>query len=154
MALFIRLLISLPTGFRWYRASRGSSIRALEGHWHTTNTLGGALFYGRLSLLTAACIATSFAIIDGPLLQKASTVRSATMTNDVTLNLKLLPEVPSGWSGWYISHEIWYNNDAWFAVRDWTLDTPIKFQVPECKGIVSTTQLPSLIIGHADLQLL
>lgn len=121
-------------------------LTAGRSHWHTTNTLGGALFYGRLSLLTAACIATSFAIIDGPLLQRASAVRSATVTNDVTLHLQLLPELPSGYSGHYQSHEIWYRESAYWALTNWTLDKPIHFHVPECQGSVSATLCFSLVL--------
>jgi hypothetical protein len=122
----------------WYRASRGASVPALESHWHITNTLGGALFYGKLSLLTAACIATSFAIVDGPLLQRASTVQLATVTNNITLYLTLLPELPTGFSGKYVNHEIWYTKHSWYTVKDWTQDTSIPLNVPECTGTVST----------------
>ena len=101
-ALALARAQAIPVSW-WYRASRGASVRALESHWHTTNTLGGAFLYGKLSLLTAACIATSFVIIDGPLLQKASTVKLATITNDVTLHLDLRPELPTGISAAYVS---------------------------------------------------
>lgn len=124
---------------RWYRASRGASVKALESHWHTTNTLGGAIYYGKMSLLTLACIAASLAIVDGPLLQKASTVRSATVTKPVTLNLKLIPELPTGFSANYTHHEIWWTNDGWFDLSNWTLGMPIDYKVPECTGTVSQT---------------
>jgi hypothetical protein len=121
----------------WYRASRGASIKALEGHWHTINTVGGAFFYGKISILTAACIVTAFAIVDGPLLQKASSVRLTTTTNNITLNLQVLPELQTGFSANYWDHEIWWNEDAFYVLRNWTYNKPIPYPVPECQSPVS-----------------
>ncbi len=55
-----------------------------------------AIFYLRCpSLLNVSTIAMSFIIIDGALLQRASTVIVGEVTTNVTLNLSLSPELPS-----------------------------------------------------------
>ena len=51
-----------------------------------------------VSLLNLACISASFVVIDGPLLQKASTVVRATELRPVTMDLRLVPELPNGFS--------------------------------------------------------
>lgn len=48
-----------------------------------------------LSVLNIACIAAAIVVIDGPLLQRASSVTRATQTTNVTLDLQLLPEIPA-----------------------------------------------------------
>jgi hypothetical protein len=61
----------------WNRALRGSTIRRLHYDWRAGTTLRGALLSGRhMGLLGVACIASTFVAVDGPLLQRASTVIS------------------------------------------------------------------------------
>lgn len=52
-----------------------------------------------MSLLNIACIAGALAVIDGPFLQRASTVVPAEKIAPVTLNVTLMPEIPTGFTG-------------------------------------------------------
>ena len=52
-----------------------------------------------VSLLSLACIASALVIIDGPLLQRASTVARVEQTRNVTVELQMAEELVSGFSG-------------------------------------------------------
>ena len=69
--------------------------------------------------------------------QKASSVQLATTANNVTLNLQVLPELQTGFSANYWDHEIWWNEDAYHVLRNWTYNKPIPYPVPECQSPVS-----------------
>ena len=85
----------------WYRASRGSTLTTLHYDWRSGTTLRGALTAGRRTgLLSLACIFSTVAIIDGPLLQRASTVRSASVQGSaVNLRVGIAPEIPTDYTG-------------------------------------------------------
>ena len=51
------------------------------------------------NLLALACICVTFVAIDGPLLQKSSTVRLGLSKQAITLNVSITPEMPAYWSG-------------------------------------------------------
>ncbi|KAF2484919.1 hypothetical protein BDY17DRAFT_93733 [Neohortaea acidophila] len=90
----------------WRRASKGSTIARLQSDWRAGTMLRGALTAGRQTgLLGLACIFATIVMIDGPLLQRASTV--ATIPNPATalLNISMAPELPRGYSGAWISSE-------------------------------------------------
>lgn len=52
-----------------------------------------------MSLLNMACIAGALVAVDGPFLQRASTVRTAEIVSPVNLNVTLMPELPTGFTG-------------------------------------------------------
>jgi len=94
--------------------------------------------YGRhVSILTLACIAVSFVIIDGPLLQRASTVVAAETTKTVMLDLRLPAELPSAFSGAYLNHEFGYTPLSYKTCTDFTQGVPVPLNATECKGTVS-----------------
>lgn len=122
----------------WYHASRGGTIRSLERQWDVSHSLVRAVLYSRhMSILNIACIAASFVIIDGPLLQRASSVVPAMVTSEVNLQLVLPPELPRGFSGTYYHFQVWETKDYWHTSEDWTKDSPISFNAPACNGSVS-----------------
>lgn len=55
--------------------------------------------------LIIASIACTLVVIDGPLLQRSSSVHVAIANNPVTLNFTISPEVPRGFAGWYGPNE-------------------------------------------------
>ncbi|OQO02797.1 hypothetical protein B0A48_11080 [Cryoendolithus antarcticus] len=84
----------------WYQASKGATIRALEQRWQIGSSVSQAVRYGRrLTWTTGVAILVAVMIVDGPLLQRASKVVSATQTSMVELNISLAPELPTGFSG-------------------------------------------------------
>lgn len=59
-----------------------------------------ALFAGRqFNALALACLCATFVAIDGPLLQRASTVNLIVPNTSVPLQVSISPEVPSYWTG-------------------------------------------------------
>lgn len=122
----------------WYHASKGGSIRALERHWEINNSVGRALFYARhLSLLNLACIAVSLAVIDGPFLQRASTVVLTRQTTNVTLNILLPAELPTGFSGYYQHHVLTPTPETNATSVEFLHHDAIRLNVSGCDGRVS-----------------
>ena len=86
----------------WYRAISGSTLAKLHWDWRAGTTLVGALTSGRhIGLLGLACIASTFVVIDGPLLQRASTVIPAPVDKPILLNISMTPQIPRGYTGYW-----------------------------------------------------
>lgn len=84
----------------WYRASRNSSLTKLHYDWRAGTTLRGALTSGRhIGLLGLACTASTLVVVDGPLLQLASTVRPGKIDRPVPLNVTMAAQIPTGFTG-------------------------------------------------------
>jgi hypothetical protein len=60
-----------------------------------------ALTAGRhFNLLALACLTATFVVMDGPLLQRASTVHLGTSDRAFNLSVSITPEIPAYWTGW------------------------------------------------------
>ncbi|KAK4897559.1 hypothetical protein LTR27_004703 [Elasticomyces elasticus] len=120
----------------FYRASKGSTIRTLERQWEASDSLMHALLQGRnMNIVAVAAILVALMIVDGPLIQRASTVVVATQSNMVTLNFTLAPEVPRGLSGNWQYDNLVQSNAAIEVAQDWTAKSLIPFTVdPPCAG--------------------
>ena len=129
----------------WYKASRGGTVRALERHWEINNSVIRAIFHSRhMSLLNIACLAGSFVIIDGPLLQRASTVVPATLSMDVTMNIPLPAELPTGFSGFYEQHILWENDMSTRVGLGYLHHDAIHLNTSGCEGKVRQTRFDAL----------
>lgn len=127
---------SVPISW-WYHASRGSSIRALERHWEINNSVARAIFHSRhLSLLNLACVAVSLAVIDGPFLQRASTVVLTTRTTNVILEIPIPGELPTGFCGYYQDHVLNQTPQGNATIVEFLHREPIKLDVAGCDGRV------------------
>lgn len=88
----------------WLRAMRGSSLTQLHRNWRAGITMGGAITSGRhMGLIGVACLASTFVSIDGPLLQKGSTIGlSQISAPPINLNVTMAQELPRDLNGgWY-----------------------------------------------------
>lgn len=86
----------------WCKALRGSSFKQLHYDYRAGTTLGGALTSGRYTgILGVACIAATLVVVDGPLLQRASTVKSASVDQPIPLNVTMAAQVPTEYTGWW-----------------------------------------------------
>ena len=99
-ALYGALAQAAPIAW-WNKAVEGSTIRDLELEWEAGQSLPRAVIKclraGRfVGLLNIASLATALVLIDGPLLQRASTVRLTTLSTNTHLNISLSPELPRG----------------------------------------------------------
>ena len=102
---------------------RGSGLAKLHYDWRAGTTLRGAITSGRhLGLLGLACIFSTIVVIDGPLLQRASTVMSAPKEpSPVPLDVTIAPELPTDWSGWRVD-----NKDFGLqGIQSWEFNTTI-----------------------------
>lgn len=137
-ALHLARAQAIPVSW-WYQAAQGRTIRVLERQWEVSQSLMRALLHSRhMSLVTIACICTSFVIIDGPLLQRASSVVPATTQSNVTLHVVLPPELPKGFSGFDHDNQIWFSKAFWQSSQEWMKNTAITLSAPECDGTVRT----------------
>ncbi|KAK4923562.1 hypothetical protein LTR49_009275 [Elasticomyces elasticus] len=119
----------------WYRASRGSTIKDLERNWEVGHSLVLALHHNiHMGFPGFATIVVALMIIDGPLLQRATTVDVVTSTKNVTLALNLSPEVPNGFSGYGQYHTLNTSSSAISVSVDWKNRAPIHLDIQPCNG--------------------
>ena len=85
----------------WYHAIRGSSVRKLHNQWASGDGFWSALSSGRhFNLVSLASIATTLVVIDQPLIQRASTVISASISRPANVTAHIAPEIPWGYTGY------------------------------------------------------
>ncbi|KAK5689818.1 hypothetical protein LTR97_012577 [Elasticomyces elasticus] len=127
----------------FYRASKGTTILGLERTWEASYSVVHAISQGRnTSLVAIAAILVALMIVDGPLLQRSSTVVVATQSNMMTVNFTLTPEVPKGLSGLWQFQNIIISNAAIQVGQDFTLKSPIALAVnPPCLGLCAAKLL-------------
>ncbi|KAK5681425.1 hypothetical protein LTS10_005955 [Elasticomyces elasticus] len=84
-------------------------------------------------------IIVALMIVDGPLLQRATTVHSAVRTENITLSLLLAPELPTGFSGVSQNGALDLSYGAMQVSEDWKNKVPIELNVQPCNGTCATT---------------
>ena len=111
------------------------SVQALERHWQVSRGVAQAVVHsGHLSLLIIACIAAACVVIDGPLLQRASSVVRATQTTDTTLEVVLPPELPLGFTGTLYRDVLTQTMASKTFLRDHLTKAPMHLNItPACK---------------------
>jgi hypothetical protein len=125
----------------WYQASRseGVTIRGLDRQWKASFFVSHALRSAWFTRSTsAATLLVALMIIDGPLLQRASSVIVAKQSQVVGLALQLSPELPIGFSGIVQpgTDGLVLTDDVVGACNDWMNKSPIPMSTtPLCKGI-------------------
>lgn len=88
----------------WSRAMHGSTVADLHQTWRAGSSLFGAIASGRnIGLLGTATIFSTLITVDGPLLQRSTTVHSVPFHHDhqVSLEVSMVPEIPHGLGGWW-----------------------------------------------------
>lgn len=92
------------------------------------------------SLLNIACIAGALVVIDGPFLQRASTVVPAQKTSALTLNITLMPELPTGFTGTIQYGEVNSPVAELNLLPQYATHTPMLLDYsPECDGACHAT---------------
>lgn len=132
----------------WYRAFRGSTIKKLERQWEVGNSFASAIRHSRkhVSNASIASLALTLFIIDGPLLQRASTIGPGTRSSQVTLELMLAPEIPTGFSGYWYEQGFISSPHSLDVVRGWMHKDPIMMDVKGCDGVCTgTVQGPGVV---------
>ena len=85
----------------WLRALRGTTLGQIQRDWSYGLYVWRAIVSGRhCSLLALACVCATLVAMDGPLLQRASSVRVVVPNSPVTLSVSVSPEIPSYSTGY------------------------------------------------------
>jgi hypothetical protein len=138
----------------WYEATKGSTLERLELQWRASFLVSHAVRSAhRTTVISAATLLVALMIIDGPLLQRASSVVVATQSKAMSLSTLLTPELPTGFSG-QILPERNIETD-WAAVMtgdQWMRNTPIILpSSPACGGTcVAKLNAPGMTKGACN----
>ena len=119
----------------WYYASRGSTLHQLQAHWEASQGFFRACMNARHArLIAVATIGSVLVAVDGPLLQKASSVMSKTQTRPTTLQILLTPELPTGWSGVRDINGIQSSMAADMVLNEYLSNSTVTGSFSGCKG--------------------
>ncbi|MCJ1245167.1 hypothetical protein MMC30_002368 [Trapelia coarctata] len=123
----------------WSKALEGGDVNDLHRYWSYGTSLGAAALSGRsFNKVALACLLTSSLAVNGPLLQRASTVATKQYTTviPVSANLSTSP-LPAGFSGIYMTQEnkISMLTPAFANIsRDYASRAPIMTRNTGCSG--------------------
>lgn len=129
----------------WWRRSlkEGTTVNDLHRYWNYGNSLWAASTSGRhFNLVALASILAAFAPINGPLLQRASTVTNQPVQGQVTLSASMAPELPDGYSGTITGRLVsvaLLSPSFTSVMREYTNRAAIKMSSTGCDGICHTT---------------
>ena len=83
----------------WGKVLGGGTLRELHQHWDYGTSIWASLSAGRnINFIAIASILVTGAIIDGPLLQRASSVRQRTLQSSVPIAASIAPQLPKGYT--------------------------------------------------------
>jgi hypothetical protein len=117
----------------WRKALRGGTLYDLSRYWESGDSILAAATPGRgFNLVALATILAQTAYLDGPLLQKASTVVSVSFTRKVNVTALIAKELPYGYTGLWPSMVM----DLIFSqiLTDYNTRTPITTNFTGCNG--------------------
>ncbi|ERF74689.1 hypothetical protein EPUS_00819 [Endocarpon pusillum Z07020] len=144
----IMLHFALTEGARvawWRQAMKGKNkLGDLHRYWDFANNLWAATTSGRyFNLIAMACIFTAIAPINGPLLQRASTVKEASSASEpITVKLAVATSLPDGFSG-YLSGRSYvvsaYTQNFTPVVQDYYNQRENRMNDTGCVGKCSAT---------------
>lgn len=87
----------------WGKALRGGTLYDLSRYWESGDSILGAIKSGRgFNVVAVATVIASAIVIDGPLLQQASTIVSKPIVTTVNVTAPIAQEMPYGYTGgWF-----------------------------------------------------
>ncbi|KZF24777.1 hypothetical protein L228DRAFT_281818 [Xylona heveae TC161] len=125
----------------WYKALRGGTVGDLHRIWKF-ETLWACICAGRhFNIIALATILVSVAVIDGPLLQRASTVGTSQFSQSVTLDLPIAQQLPTGYTSMMlgrVNYPAVLNAPFAQILQDYSQRKPITVDAG-CNGTCSTT---------------
>ena len=91
----------------WIKAIRGTNLEAMHRDWGFGLFLYKAVVSGRhFNALALSCICATLVAMDGPLLQRASSVRLEVPQTSIELSVSITPEIPAYFTGWAILDQV------------------------------------------------
>ena len=94
-------------------------------------------------MLNLACIAGALVVVDGPFLQRASSVITAQQRSNATLDINLPPELPTGFTGAYDKRTVWETSDSMSLMVEYIDKSPMFIEAKGCKGSVRKSIVPT-----------
>lgn len=87
----------------WGKALRGGTLYDLSRYWESGDSILGAIKSGRgFNVVAVATVIASAIVLDGPLLQQASTIVSKPIVTTVNVTAPIAQEMPYGYTGgWF-----------------------------------------------------
>ena len=127
----------------WHKVTNGGNVADLHRYWAYGTSSKASVTSGRhFNKVALACLLTTLVVIDGPLLQRASTSRLRPTPTSVTMSVSLSPDpLPIGFSGVYMTRAGNINQlTPAFAqiLRDFTSRSAIQLQYKGCDGTCDT----------------
>ncbi|KAI9869326.1 MAG: hypothetical protein M1813_000115 [Trichoglossum hirsutum] len=127
----------------WRRAIHGGTIADLHNHWDVGNSLFAALLSGRrFNLVALATVMSTVALVNGPLLQRASTVADLAPRAATDLQAQIITDWPGTYSGVITgrAHQTAILTKNFVKVmQDYTNRVSIKMRYTGCDGTCSAT---------------
>jgi len=129
----------------WWRRSLkdGTTINDLHRYWDYGNSLWAASTSGRhFNLVALASIMAALAPINGPLLQRASTVTTRPVQGATYLSASIAPELPEGYTGIITGrgHTVALLTSTFTPViREYTNRVDINMSSTGCEGVCYST---------------
>ncbi|KAF7185182.1 hypothetical protein HII31_13457 [Pseudocercospora fuligena] len=145
------LFQAVPISF-WHKAWSGATIAELQRRWEATEGLFRAVRNARQEwMLALATIGVALVAIDGPLLQKSSSVHNVQRTGAVALNVPISPEIPRGFSG-YFQEGIITNDEATPPMVEFVYNTTITANITGCNygTCVATIHGPGVTVQNCS----
>ena len=135
------LVSAIPVAW-WCKAYQGATISQLQRRWEAGEGVFRALKNVRHEpMLAVATLAAVLVVIDGPFLQKASSVVSRTQVKPITVSFPMTTELPRGFSGHFGSGGV-TTSDAITPVLDsFTQNNTIRANVIGCQGLSAASRL-------------
>ncbi|KAK5174063.1 uncharacterized protein LTR77_001143 [Saxophila tyrrhenica] len=136
----------------WLKALAGTTLKDMHEDWGVGQFLFRAMVSGRrFNALALACLCGTLVAMDGPLLQRASSVTSSTPQQPIPLNVSITPTVPAYFTGWseyslYPLLSTDFTKDFLPIVREYIDQSPI-IGVTGCSGTCTgTVRAPALAV--------
>lgn len=130
----------------WRKALNGGSLKDLHLSWAYGTSFKMALFSRKgLNTIALACIVTSIVAIDGPLLQRSSSVVTRSVLHNSTITTSLFSdEIPRGYPGVYLirtSNITLLTKPFADVVKNYQSRTDMQLDATGCEGVCNTNVL-------------
>lgn len=128
--------------FWWRQALKGCRLGDLHRQWTNSRNLARALTSRHvLSPVALATFASTLLLLAGPLLQRASSVGTLVPEGLVNVEIRIAPELPSGWAGYvqFSTTNLIPSDAAKDALSGFLNQEPMTTAVSGCRGICNGT---------------
>ncbi|MCJ1390175.1 hypothetical protein MMC18_003033 [Xylographa bjoerkii] len=127
----------------WYKALQGGTIADLHHYWSFGNGFASIFTAGRsFNKIAFAAICVALAVIDGPLLQRASTIVSRDVTIPIILNTSIAQQLPKGYTSLMlgrIDEPVVLTAPFAQVIKHYNARNPIRAGIQGCNGSCTAT---------------